>query len=146
MQRTLIRIIGSLNLLFSLAGLGYFGVRLANTWSRWPVVPSASQWAAFWLLSLLTVVIVGNVGFLGIRLIRGDQSAIRTTLYFFSAEIFFFVVEVGLFWIISPNPRLTVGFLELSSAALDPQIVTGYPLLGVIALFLVKPKISSSER
>lgn len=152
MKAWVMRVVGSLNLLFGVGGLYYFAVRLSWRWHDWPGSPSLGAWFAFAVLSTLTTSLVCSLSYFGIRLLIGDESAIRKTAVVFGAEILYFLTDVIVFWLILPmhNPQLTeitAGFFGIASGPLDPQVATGYPLFGLAAmLLLMKTKRTPSDK
>ena len=140
MKTWIMRTVGALNVLFSAFGFYYFALRLSYSWhGRWPGSPTATDWFVFLTLSALTCGLVASVGYLGVRLLRGDESVIITTAVVFGAEIVYFLGDILLFWVLlRSRPEITVGFFGIAQIPLDPQLVTGYPLLGGVALLLAR--------
>jgi hypothetical protein len=144
MKFWVMRLFGGLNLAFGIAGFLYSGLMLSRTWRDLPGTRSEIAWIVF--LSVLTVgtLLVGSLFYLGIRLLARDESAIRSTATLFGFEMCFFAIYVIIFWIVIPAnegywPGLAGHLLGMMQGPLVPQIVTGYPLFGLLAMLLIKP-------
>ena len=85
------------------------------------------------------------LGYLGIHMIRGNESAIRDTALILSVEIVYFCAGVIVFWLLFPSPVIGVGFIGIARSALDPQVVTGYPVWGLISMLLLMTARKRSE-
>ena len=146
------RALGVLNLFFSGIGLCYFA------WQLWRIgkpvnrlSPPIWAWAVFTVLSIMSLALVACLIRLGIRLLNRDDGAIRPLSIVFSAEILYFFASIVLFWLVIPSyaptmRTMSVGFFDSAQGALDPQVVTGYPLLGLLAtLFLQRRRNGVSE-
>lgn len=130
------KIFGCLNVLFGIGGVYYFVLRVS--WRNWPGSPSTLNWLVFVLISAVTLALMGYLSYLGIRLFRGDRSALSPTALVLLLELFYFAISVVLFWIVLSNRQITVGFFGIASSALDPQVVTGYPLWGLVSMVLLQ--------
>jgi hypothetical protein len=135
----IMRLFGGLNILVALFGLYYSFYMLQMHWHHWPGNPSHLDWAVFLTLSLLSTFIILYLGYLGVRLIKRDVGALRKVCLVFIFEILYFWADVIVNWnLVSPS-RITiqVGFWGIALAPLDPQIVTGYPLIGIVATIVL---------
>lgn len=137
MKRWTMRILGSLNVLFGSVGLWFFITRLTWHFQKAPVVYSTRDWAAFSLLSLCTLSMVTLLAYLGIRLIIGNKTDLRLMAFLFVAEILYFFADATIFMLFRvTNPSsitdIEIGFWGLAAFPIAPQIVTGYPLVGII--------------
>jgi len=146
------RVLGTLNLAFSGIGLCYFAWllwRIGKPVSR--LTPTVWAWAFFKVLSIMSIALIASLIHLGIRLLNLDDSAIRPLSIVFSAEILYFFASVFLFWLVIPSHAptmraMSVGFFDSAQSALDPQVVTGYPLWGLLAtLFLQRRRNGVTE-
>jgi len=136
------RIVGALNLAFGLGGGIYSAAMLSWKWRNLPGAPSMSAWTVFLSLLAISSLLVALLIHLGIRLLGRDESAIRRTAVIFSVEICYFLGYVALFWIVIPLrsptwPGLAGHFFGMIQGPLAPQIVTGYPVLGLLAMLLI---------
>ena len=134
MRKWTMRILGALNVLFGFYGLWFFGSLLILHFQRAPVVYNIRDWTVFSLLSLCTVSMVSSLAYLGMRLIIGSKTNLRLMIFIFAAEILYFWVDSVNFVLIHPFPATyaEINFLGLAASPIGPQIITGYPLLGIV--------------
>ena len=134
-MRWVMRIFGGLNIGAGLFGLYYFAWLIEIHWHKWPGNPSISDWAVFVALSCFTTFLVVYLGYLGIRLIRVDFSALWQVCLVLVLEMVFLIADVWITWLILPSSmsKIAVGFWGIADGPITPQIVTGYPLIGLIA-------------
>ena len=134
MKRWTMRILGMLNVLFGLVGLWFFVIRLIWHFQKAPVVYSTRDWAIFVLLSFCTLSTVTLLAYLGIRLIIGNKTDLRLMVFLFAAEILYFFADAVNVLVINPSSitHIEIRFWGLAASPIAPQIVTGYPLLGII--------------
>jgi succinate dehydrogenase hydrophobic anchor subunit len=139
MKTLIMRIIGVLNLLFGLMGVYYFIFMMRMHWHNWPGSPSITQWAVFLVLSLISIGMLVYLGYLGIRLVRRDESALRPLIIIFISEILYFIVGVVVLWLIMPPTikTIAVSFWGMAQDPLTPQVLTGYPLIGTVVTFVL---------
>jgi hypothetical protein len=142
MRRWAMFAVGGLNILFFVGGVWYSAAMLSRSWHPLNQLRSTGTWATFLVLITISTGLVACLAYLGIRLIKGDEAAIRHTMVTFVSEILFFLIYVVLCWIVLPLswpdwPGRTAHFLGL--VPLDPQIATGYPVLGLIVMALLRP-------
>lgn len=82
------------------------------------------------------------LAYLGIRLIIGNKTDLRIVVFLFAAEILYFFADATIFVLIHPSSvtHIEIGFWGLAASPIAPQIVTGYPLLGIIicVVFLLR--------
>jgi hypothetical protein len=149
MKRVALRIVGIANIAFAVLGFWYFGTMLWYRWRadgfhHWPGSPGPRAWFAFFLIVTMSSCLVGTLGFLGVRLIKCDQSAIRPTLWVLFAEIACVLVDVVVFWQLLPMMfgvgiiHITVGLFGIALMPFDPQLITGYPLIAIAFLLLAR--------
>jgi hypothetical protein len=134
MKRWTMRILGVLNVLFGFYGLWYFIVRLTWHFQKASVAYSTRDWTVFSLLSFCTVLMVSSLTYLGIRLIIGNETNLRLMVFIFATEILYFLANAVN--VVPFNPSLAthvpISFWGLAASPIAPQIVTGYPLLGIV--------------
>lgn len=141
MKKWTMRILGTLNFLFGVYGLWFFVALLTWHFQKVPVTYSINVWIVFSLLSFCTLSMVSSLAYLGMRLIIGSNTNLRLMVFIFAAEIlYFFANAVN---VVPFNPSLAahlpIRFWGLAASPIAPQIVTGYPLLGiVICIFLLR--------
>ena len=140
MQVWTMRILGALNILFVTIGAYYSVVMIHLHWNRWPGNPSHYEWKIFVFLYAISVLMVLYLAYLGVRLIKKDAKALLKLSLLFLAEMLYFFVHTYSTWNVTPasmSMTVAVSFLGMALDPLAPQIVTGYPLIGlVIALVL----------
>jgi drug/metabolite transporter (DMT)-like permease len=142
MRRWTMFAVGGLNILFFVAGVWYSAAMLSRPWHPLNELRSIGAWATFLVLITISTGLAACLAYLGIRLLKGDEAAIRYTTITFATEILFVLVYVVLFWLVLPIqwpdwPGRTAHFLGV--IPLDPQIATGYPVLGLIVMALLRP-------
>lgn len=135
----IMRLFGGLNILAGLFGLYYFLWSLEMHWHHWPGNPSHLDWTVFLALSLLSTFIVFYLGYLGVRLIKRDAGALRKVCLVFIFEILYFWADVIVNWNLVAPSRITiqVGFWGIAFGPIAPQIVTGFPLIGLLAAIVL---------
>jgi hypothetical protein len=143
MKLWVMRIVGGLNLALGFGGIAYSAVMLSERWRMLPGGPSMSAWIVFLSLLGASILLVGCLIYLGIRLLCRDEAAIGRTAVLFGAEMFYFLAYVVLFWIVIPLknaqwPGLAGHLFGMIQGPLTPQIVTGYPVLGLLAMVLIR--------
>jgi len=128
------RILGLLNVFFGIVGIWYFIMELSWHFQKWSAAYGARDWAVLSLFSLCTLLLICSLGYSGLRLIAGDKTVLRFTIIVFVLEILYFFADVIVFWIILPVSiaPVTIGFWEHAWDLIAPQIVTAYPLIGII--------------
>jgi hypothetical protein len=142
MAKWIMRVLGSLNILFGLIGICYFAIRLTGHLKKAEVAYSTGSWVIFSLLSLFALSMVLLLVYLGIRLITADSSILGSTAIIFAAEVLYFFLDMVIFWEITPSSmaQLTIGFWELPTCLIAPQILTAYPLIGIIICIVLSRK------
>ena len=143
MKKWTMRILGVLNALFGLVGIWYFITRLTGHFQKTSVVYSTRDWTIFSLLSFCTLLMVSSLAYLGIRLIiTGNRTNLRLMVFIFAAEILYFFANAVNFVLISPSPvtHLEISFGGLAAGPIAPQVVTGYPLLGIVICIVLLRK------
>lgn len=134
-----LRCLGWITVLYCMCGITFYAWELISTKGVWPGSPHLRDWLIFALLSAFTLGLTSYLGYLATRLARGDEAAIQPMRVLWWIEIAYFCANVAVFWQIIPstNPGLTLGFFSFPEGPFDPQLVTGYPVIGLIAVFLL---------
>jgi hypothetical protein len=133
MKRWTLRILGVLNVLFGLYGIWFFITILTWHFQKTSAVYSTRDWVIFSLLSFCTLSMVSLLMYLGIRLVIGNKTDLRLMVFIFAAEILYFWADSVNGVLINPSSaRASIAFWGLAADPLAPQIVTGYPLVGII--------------
>ena len=133
------RIFGGINILAAMFGIYYFALMIDIHWGRWPGNPSHFDWAVFVALSLLSTFLVVYLAYLGVRLIRQDAAALRGVCLIAVLEIAYFFADTFVTWNLMPfsaskiSGEISVAFWGIAEDPLAPQIVTGYPLIALVA-------------
>jgi hypothetical protein len=142
MKKWTMRVLGVLNVLFGLDGIWYFVSRLTWHFQKASVVYSTREWIIFSLLSFCTLLMVSALAYLGIRLIIGNGTNLRLAVAIFVAEILYFLADSVNFVLINPSPmtHTEIRFWGLAASPIAPQIVTGYPLLGIVVCIILLRK------
>ena len=145
MTKWTMRILGVLNMLAGIAGIWFFIVDLDWHFQKLPSVHDWASWSVFCLLSLCTLSLVSSLAYCGIRLVIGDRSVLRLTIIVYVAEILYFIADVLVFWLIVPESmaHIAIGFWERAWDLIAPQIITAFPLLGIIVCVVLLRKGSS---
>lgn len=142
MKKWTARILGVLNVLFGLNGIWYFITRLTWHFQKSSVAYSTRDWIIFSLLSFCALSMVSSLMYLGIRLTIGSKTNLRLMVLIFTAEILYFVADSV--YVVPINPSLAMhlptGFWGLAVDPIAPQIVTGYPLLGILVCIVLMRK------
>jgi hypothetical protein len=134
-MRWALRIFGGLNIFPGIVGMYFFAVEVQAHWGRWPGNPSTLDWVVFVALSSTSAFLVLYLGYLGVGLLIGRGAA---TLW---QVCLIFVLEIGYFWadtFVTWNlgmifrPHISVGFWGTAIDPLAPQVITGYPIIGLI--------------
>ncbi len=136
MRRWLLRFLATLNLFFALGGLVYFAVMLPKLRHEWPPAASKTDWILFAAFTGLNLALVCALGYFGVKLLAGREPAIRLITLIFAAEILSFFAGSIVFWLI--RPMYDIPFSVVSDAPITPQIVTAYPLIGLLLTLLLR--------
>jgi hypothetical protein len=146
MTQWIVRLIGALNILYGSLGVIYFALMLSWHWHKWPGAPSPRDWFVFLVLSALSITLIAYLIFLGIRLLQNDRTAIRSTSTVLAIELIYFLATTVLFWLILPPSKASVaiGFWEMAQDPLAPQIITAYPLIGLLVTLILSRKKATS--
>jgi hypothetical protein len=142
MTKWTMRIFGLLNVMFGIAGIWFYIVDLNSHFHKLPPTSDVRSWTVFTLLSLCTLSFVCLLAYCGIRLIIGDKAVLRLTAIVFTAEILYFIADVSIFWVIFPASmaQVAIGFWERAWDLIAPQIVTAYPLIGIVICIVLLHK------
>jgi hypothetical protein len=144
MRKWGLRIVGTLNILMALCGVCYSWAHLSWNWHRLPPFSRAGVWTVFFCLTGLTLTLVAGLTYFGWRLLRADLAAMRGTAILFGLEIVYILIDLIVFGAIITlsgrvDPRVN-SFWSMSYDAMVPQMLTGYPLLGLIAMIAMRPR------
>ena len=140
-MRWVLRIFGGLNILLGIYGMYYFAFMIEMHLGKWPGNPSHFDWAIFVALSSTSTFLVFYLGYLGVRLmIKRDVAILWQVCLVFILEIGYFFADTFVTWNLTPISRshISVGFWGIAMDPLAPQVITGYPVIGlVVALALI---------
>lgn len=127
-----------LNILYGLVGAYYFVAMSSLHWREWITNQSALGWVVFVSLSAICLLLSSLVGVMGIRQLMGNESTFHWTAILLALVLFYFVADVLVFWIIAPQSlsAMTFGFWEVAEGPLVPQLITGYPVWGGLAMIV----------
>jgi hypothetical protein len=136
------RILGILNLLFAAVGL----VALLINFLGFHNLPSSFTgespflYRTLYPMSAASLILLVCLGYSGFQLLRGGRFASIICGVVFSAEIVFFVAY-SVFWRLPFSPISVVAVAAgLTNLGLALQIVTGYPVVGLISLRFLQPR------
>src|SRR5947209_18613604 len=87
MKTWVTRIFGMLNLIFTAGGFLYFANLISWNLHRWPGDVTKPEWSAFIVVTMLSITMLGTLGYAGVRLLRKDEAGIRLTALVCSVEI-----------------------------------------------------------
>ena len=127
----------------------YFAAMVEMHWGRWPGNPSPLDWAVFVALSSTSAFFVLYLGYLGARLlIKEDAAALRLVCVVFVLEIGYFWADTLVTWNLGMifRPHISVGLWGIAMDPLAPQVITGYPVIGLIvaiSLIFLKRRFAS---
>jgi hypothetical protein len=143
------RFLGALNIMYVAFGayLSYWMIRLH--WNRWPGNPSHYEWAIFVFLSAISISMVLYLGYLGIRLIKKDAKALLKLSLLFVVELLYSFVLFYVTWIVRPtlmSMTVAVSFMGMADVPLWPQLLTGYPLIGLVVTLILSLIRQKSEK
>jgi hypothetical protein len=138
MQAWPMRVLGALNILFVLLGAFYSAAMVQMSWKKW-LGSSFLDWIVFAILSAISVGMVLYLAHLGIRLIKKDVKALWHLCLLFVAEIAYFVVVFYVTWFVLPDSlsAIAAAFWGMAQNPIVPQIVTGYPLVGLVITLVI---------
>jgi membrane protease YdiL (CAAX protease family) len=139
MMTWMTRILGIINLLFVALGAYYSVVMIHAHWNKWPGNPTSFDWLVFLCLYAVSLLMLLYLGYLGVRLIKKDESALWKLSLLFVTEMVYFYVFVTVTWVVMPmsTSKIAVGLWGRSQDPLAPQIITGYPLIGLIVTLII---------
>ena len=136
MRLWLMRSIGLLNLIFSALGIYYFA---GMTLERWQYIQSgfsSQEWTLYGVTLVLSVSFLIAETYLGFLLIRGVEKAVLPSVVVFSGLLVYSMLEATPFLI----PLRLTGAEFLGTGPLHPQKAFFYPLIGLIAALLLRPR------
>lgn len=133
------RVIGALNCAFSVIGICMFLYLVKIHWNNWPGNPGTISWGIFVILNALSLCLVGSLAFYGVSLLKGNEVGLRPARNILIAEIIYFILNICLFWsnAFASHRALTVGFFGIAQGPIMPQIVTGYPVFGLLTIIIL---------
>jgi hypothetical protein len=133
------RVVGILNSVIGILSFCYFGAWLfRGVWRHLNEPPQpVVNWTVFLVLTAISGYFVVALMYWGIRLMKTDGSAIKPTAVLFAMEILFFIFYVVVFWIVLPLQGYDVRGHVIGLDLLAVQTITGYPVLGLLALLLL---------
>jgi hypothetical protein len=139
MQAWPMRVLGALNISFVALGAFYAASMFHLSWKKWPGPPVYQDWVVFVVLNAISIYLILYLGYLGVRLIRKDAKALWQLCMFFVGEIAYFAAVVVITSYVLPASMSTVavGFWGTALNPLVPQIVTGYPLVGLVITLVI---------
>jgi hypothetical protein len=137
------RTIGVLNIIFATIG---FGALALQSWA-FSLFPSAVTGAegdsvrlAFRIAQFSSIVLFPAIAYLGAKLLRLKTELIKPCAFLFIVEIVYLCLSAALWpWIFSRGVLIAMRS-GLLNAGFGFQILTGYPLLGLIALYFIHKK------
>jgi len=137
------RVVGAFNIFFAIIGLGAFALQ-SWAFSLFPPEVTGGQGdpvkLAFRIGQFSSIVLLPLLAYFGLQLIRFRTKLIKPCAFLFVAEMMYLVlIRLVWPWIFSPN-ILTAIRSGLLNAGLGLQILTGYPLLALIALYVLYRK------
>jgi hypothetical protein len=133
------RVLGFLNISFVALGAFYAASMFHLSWKKWPGPPVYQDWVVFAILNAISIYLILYLGYLGVRLIRKDAKALWQLCMFFVGEIAYFAAVVVITSYVLPASMSTiaVGFWGMAINPLVPQIVTGFPLVGLVITMVI---------
>jgi hypothetical protein len=138
MKKWTMRILGSLNIVCFLTGICYTVLAATRPWVHRVKPPSDIYWLIFALFLGVNLVLISMLAYFGVRLLKGDETAILHTSAVFSAEIMSFILSTSLFWYHFPK---YVPEFDTCADIFAPQILTGYPVIGIVATLVLAMRI-----
>jgi hypothetical protein len=138
MKKWTMRILGGLNILSFLTGICYIALATTRPWVHWVKPPSNIYWFIFVLFLVVNLALISLLAYLGVRLLKGDEAAILHTSAVLFAEIVSFFLSTFVFWYHFPK---YVPVFDTCTDLLGPQIVTGYPVLGLVVTLVLAMRI-----
>jgi hypothetical protein len=132
--------VGVLNILFAIIGLGALALQ---SWA-FSLLPSSVTGAegdsvrlAFRIAQFSSVAFFPAIAYSGAKLLRLKTKFIKPCAFLFIAEIVYICLSAALWpWIFSRGVPIAMRS-GLMNAGFGLQILTGYPLLGLIALYFI---------
>jgi hypothetical protein len=133
--------VGVLNILFAIIGLGALALQ---SWA-FSLFPSSVTGAegdsvrlAFRIAQLSSVALFPAIAYSGAKLLRLKAESIKPCAFLFIAEIVYICLSATLWpWIFSRGVLMAMRS-GLMNAGFGFQILTGYPLVGLIALYFIR--------
>jgi len=92
----------------------------------------------FVLFLVVNLALISLLAYLGVRLLKGDEAAILHTSAVLFAEIVSFFLSTYVFWYHFPK---YVPVFDTCTDLIGPQIVTGYPVLGMVVTLVLAMRI-----
>ena len=137
------RAVGTFNIFFAIIGLGALALQ-SWAFSLFPPEvtggPGDPIKLAFRIGQLSSIVLLPLLAYFGLQLIRLRTKLIKPCAFLFVAEmVYVLLIRIFLPWIFSPSMLRAIK-IGLLNAGLGLQILTGYPLLALIALYVLYRK------
>ncbi len=149
-----VRVFGLLHAVYAVAGLT-FALDSLHRYSRRPIRTDELYFEphAFYVSVVLNLFFISLLAISGIFLWRMDRRGVRLSNWLFSLEVIYWVAGAGLTLLLSLSHKPVMNVLGKSIAAVEgignmgiaPQILTGYPIIALVALNLLNRKLSRSE-
>lgn len=152
MRTYIFRGLGGFNLLFATLGLGALALQ-SWAFSLFPSEVTGAEGSllrlAFRTAQFFSIVLLLPMAYCGTQLLRRNAKLIVPCAFLFAAEIVYLGVSGFLWpWVFSPS-ILTATRSGLLNLGLGLQILTGYPVLGLAALYYLhkrgRPGASSRQ-
>jgi hypothetical protein len=143
-----VRLFGLANLLYAALGL-YLVFRTLKGYLRYvgPKLENPPHFpAVFFTLTGVSCLFLILLVYSGIRLLQFRPSAIRfSCLVFLCETLWFFPVQTIMEMIDSPVSESVGAAGGVGNMGISPQILTGYPLVGLIALVLIRWRLGRTS-
>lgn len=139
LRKTIMRVVGCLNLLFFPLGIAYFSWSLHS--HPWHGLASTLEWAMFLGIATTGLLYIAYSAYLGIRFVQLDETAILPAAFTFLFSLIFLFL-VGLSWSLVPagdphSQSIVVSFWGLAEGFMIPQLATYYPAIGLFVVLIL---------
>lgn len=133
-RRWTMPVIGILNILFGIVASWYFAAMIQIHWNKWPGSATRNDWGIFFLLAVVSMYLVVHLAYCGIRLIKGDETALLPCFLLFAAETFGVFVSVWVLWMMLPQSmnKVIFGLWSVALSPIDIEVLYGYSPLGFV--------------
>jgi hypothetical protein len=141
------RIFATVNFLFVLVGLLYL---VPTAWSVGAGavvdVPANSHFAIwFWAMTACNLIFQSFLVVGAIQLFKLRPSGVTICNFLFVGEVVYFL-GIGLLWSALPNTSGVAAATGVGNMGVSPQILCGYPLIGLICLNLARRKQAKTQQ